>query len=133
MITLTRMFFIVLIIWLAFNSDNCSQIFRQFFNTDENFCHDGGCLYRTPEDHTEKCLCNFSENIMNGKYCGVYTNKCLINPCKNNGKCKSGIGHHVCECGGQFYGVNCEIPIKTGKHTNSIIFHFIFTTCMDTK
>ncbi|VVC44103.1 PKD/REJ-like domain,EGF-like, conserved site,EGF-like domain,PLAT/LH2 domain [Cinara cedri] len=85
-----------------------------------NKCHDGGC--NSLDTANEKCVCHFSENLMKGKYCGVYENKCLKNPCKNNGTCKSGIGHHICKCKEMFYGINCEKRIKKDekfKHIRS--------------
>jgi len=83
-------------------------------NTGLNKCHDGGCNNNV-YDQENICLCSFSRNIMNGRYCGIYEDKCTINPCANNGKCISGIGYYVCECSNEFYGINCEIPIKKSK------------------
>lgn len=97
-------------------------------NTGLNKCHDGGCNSR--ENTSQICVCDFSKNLMTGKYCGVYVNKCLTNPCKNNGMCQSGIGHHICECSGNFYGVNCEIPIKEGMFTSSIqLSNIVYYLC----
>lgn len=83
----------------------------QYCETGLDKCHDGGCSYMKPGETVEKCVCTFSMGVMNGKSCGNYEDKCLNNPCKNNGKCVSGIGHHICECEDKFHGVNCEIPI----------------------
>lgn len=80
-----------------------------------NKCHDGGCNNPESKNDDETCICNFSKGVMKGKYCGVYENQCLSNPCKNNGKCISGIGHHICECSKKFHGSYCEIPIKQSK------------------
>jgi len=84
-------------------------------NTRLNRCHDGGCNNNNVYDQDNICLCSFSKSVMYGKYCGIYEDKCSINPCVNNGKCKSAIGHHVCECSSEFHGINCEIPIKSSK------------------
>jgi len=84
-------------------------------NTGLNRCHDGGCNNNNVYDTENVCLCSFSQTVMTGKYCGIYEDKCTINPCVNNGKCKSGIGHHVCECSSGFHGINCGIPIANGK------------------
>lgn len=72
-------------------------------------CHDGGCAYIEPTTNIEKCVCKFSTGIMKGKFCGNYEDKCSPNnPCKNNGKCTSGIGHHICDCPENYHGINCE-------------------------
>lgn len=84
-------------------------------NTGLNRCHDGGCNNNNVYDTENVCLCSFSQTVMTGKYCGIYEDKCTTNPCANNGKCKSGIGHHVCECSSGFHGINCGIPIANGK------------------
>lgn len=83
--------------------------------TGLNKCHDGGCNNNNKYDTENVCLCSFSQTVTNGKYCGIYEDKCTTNPCVNNGKCISGIGHHVCECSNGFHGINCEIPIAIGK------------------
>ncbi|KAE9537343.1 hypothetical protein AGLY_006366, partial [Aphis glycines] len=111
---ISEMFSTILILGLL----NLSEIittnlhFCEPDNTGLNKCHDGGCNNNNVYDQENICLCSFSQNIMNGKYCGIYEDKCTINPCVNNGKCISGIGYYVCECTNEFYGVNCEIPIK---------------------
>lgn len=79
-----------------------------------NTCHDGGCNYLDETD-TETCACEFSKRVMKGKFCGIYEDMCLRSPCANGGKCKSGIGHYVCECPDGFYGIRCEIPVSKGK------------------
>lgn len=79
-----------------------------------NKCHDGGC--NNPEPGSgEPCVCTFSKYIMEGKYCGVYQDQCLSNPCKNDAKCISGIGHPICECSEKFHGIYCQIPIAKSK------------------
>lgn len=78
-------------------------------------CHDGGCNFINSDDTNERCVCSLSNGVMDGKFCGLYIDMCLKNPCKNQGKCKSGIGHHICECSNGFYGINCEYIIKTSK------------------
>lgn len=80
-------------------------------------CHDGGCGYYKKGSSKEICTCSFSNGVMSGKYCGIYDDKCLDDPCKNNGKCKSGIGHHICECSENFYGISCEF-VSAGKLNN---------------
>lgn len=72
-------------------------------------CHDGGCSYREPGSTAEKCVCEFSIGVMNGKTCGNYEDQCNPeNPCENDGTCSSGIGHPICECPDDVYGNNCE-------------------------
>lgn len=92
---------------------------QNFCETDMaglNKCHDGGCNNPESLNGGDTCFCNFSKGVMEGKYCGVYEDECLqSNPCKNNAKCISSMGHQVCECNEQFYGIYCEIPIKQSK------------------
>lgn len=100
---------------LSLTKISADQNFCKLDKGGLNKCHDGGCNSIESENRGKPCICDFSKNIMKGKYCGVYEDQCLSNPCKNNGKCKSGIGHHVCECTKEFHGVYCEIPIKKSK------------------
>lgn len=104
----------IIILYHFAKSSICIQLCRPD-NTGLNKCHDGGCGYNESISTGEKCVCTFSKGIMHGKYCGVYDDNCLENPCKNHGKCKSGIGHHICECIQEFQGVNCEYPVNLSK------------------
>lgn len=98
-------------------SCNCQYCFSD--ENGLNICHDGGCAYKETENSDEKCVCTFFVGVMNGKSCGSYVNKCLSNPCKQNGKCTSGVGHYICECPDKFHGINCEKTI--GIYSNSLI------------
>lgn len=98
-----------------------SNDYCEFDNTGLSKCHDGGCNIpqKLKLNNTDQiCWCLISDKVMKGKYCGVYENKCLKNPCINNAECMSGIGHHVCKCSDQFHGGFCEIPIKKGMFTD---------------
>lgn len=92
-------------------------------------CKDGGCGYIESDGTTEKCVCSFSNGVMGGEHCSVYVNRCQSNPCKNGGKCTSGIGHHVCECSDDFYGISCEIPKQPSKFNNKIPLYFVQLHC----
>lgn len=90
-------------------------------NTGSNKCHDGGCGYYKYDSADEICACSFSNGVMNGEYCGVYDDKCVDEPCKNGGKCTSGIGHHICDCAKNFYGVSCELTTGKSRKLNYVL------------
>lgn len=106
----------MLLFWhLIFYSLVKCSICINFCAPGSNTCHDGGCVNSVSKNSKTVCNCDLSKSVMSGTYCGNYENKCLINPCKNNGLCKSGMGHHICECSENFHGTNCEIPLNPGK------------------
>lgn len=88
-------------------------------DTGLNMCHDGGCNYIEAINTSQYCDCAFSEDTMHGKYCGVYNNVCHEDlPCGFNGTCQSGIGHKICTCPNNKFGVHCQIEISPGKSNN---------------
>ena len=58
-----------------------------------------------------------------GPNCDQDIDECVLNPCKNDGRCQNDFGSFKCFCRHGFYGVKCEKPCRPGTCKNDGICH----------